>query len=209
VSRSFKTGAARTPNVDGMQANELMAAAAPQAERVVTGVREDQLDLPTPCAEWTVRRLVNHLIMWSGRINALSAARQPIPADFKDGETDFVAGGDWGQDFAESLGKAVATWSQPGALDGTTSMGRMDMPAEMVVQMLFGELVFHVWDLAKATGQPFECDDELAEAARKVVEMFEQGREHGVYAGVITVPDDASALDKALALSGRDPNWAA
>ena len=99
----------------------------------------------------------------------------------------------------------MATWSQPGALDGSTSVGRMDMPAEMVVKMFFGELVFHVWDLAKATGQPFECSAEVAEGARQVVELFEQGREHGVYAEVVALSDDATPLDKALALSGRRP----
>ena len=196
-------------SVLGMRSNELMAAAAPQAERVVAGVREDQLDNPTPCAEWTVRRLLNHLLLWSGTINALAAKREPIPGDLKDGETDYVAEPGWAKEFARSLDSAVAAWSAPGALEGTTSMGRSDMPAEVVVQMLFGELVFHVWDLAKATGQPFECSEELAEAARRVVEMFESGREHGVYKPVVDVPADASALDKALALSGRDPNWSA
>ncbi|TDP96180.1 TIGR03086 family metal-binding protein [Labedaea rhizosphaerae] len=192
-----------------MRSNELMAAAAPQAKRVVAGVRDDQLDAPTPCSQWTVRRLLNHLLLWSGTINALAAKREPIPVDLKDGETDYVAEPGWAKQFAQSLDDAVAAWSEPGALEGTTSMGRSDMPAEVVVKMLFGELVFHVWDLARATGQPFDCDEELAEAARQVVEMFEQGREHGVYQAVVPVPDDASTLDKALALSGRDPDWSA
>lgn len=192
-----------------MQPNELMAAAAPQAERIVAGVRDDQLDNPTPCAEWTVRRLLNHLLLWSGTINALAAKREAVPGDLKDGETDYVGRPGWAEEFARSLDEAVAAWSKPGALEGSTSMGNMDMQADMVVKMLFGELVFHIWDLAKATGQPFDCDDDLAEAARQVVEMFEFGRDSGVYAPVVSLPDDASTLDKALALSGRDPNWSA
>lgn len=192
-----------------MQPNELMAAAAPQAERIVAGIRADQLDAPTPCAEWTVRRLLNHLMLWSGTINALAAKREPIPGDLEDGKTDYVGKPGWAEEFAQSLDKAVVAWSGPGALEGGTSMGRADMPAEMVVHMLFGELVFHIWDLARATGQSFELSDELAQAARGVVEMFEFGRDKGVYAAVVNLPDDASAWDKALALSGRDPNWSA
>jgi uncharacterized protein (TIGR03086 family) len=192
-----------------MQSNELMAAAAPQAGRIVAGVSDDQLDASTPCSEWTVRRLLNHLLLWSGTINALAAKREVIPGDLKDGETDYLGKPGWAKEFAQSLDEAVTAWSKPGALEGDTSMGRMDMPADMVVRMLFGELVFHIWDLAKATGQPFEVSEELARAAHGVVEMFESGREHGVYATVVDLPDNASTLDKALALSGRDPNWSA
>jgi uncharacterized protein (TIGR03086 family) len=192
-----------------MQSNELMAAAAPQAERIVAGVRDDQLDASTPCAQWTVRRLLNHVLLWSGTINALAAKREAIPGDLKDGETDYVGKPGWAKEFAQSLDEAVAAWSKPGALEGEMSMGSMDMPADMAVRMLFGELVFHIWDLAKATGQPVEFSEELAQAAHEVVEMFESGREHGVYGAVVDLPGDASTLDKALALSGRDPNWSA
>jgi len=68
--------------------------------------------------------------------------------------------------------------------------------------------VLHGWDVAKATGQDYRCDDYVAQNVLKTVEA--QGdlfRQYQGFAAVVPVPDDATAFDRALALSGRDPQW--
>jgi uncharacterized protein (TIGR03086 family) len=68
--------------------------------------------------------------------------------------------------------------------------------------------VLHGWDLAKATGQELTVDPDLAEAVHAgVIEFAEQGKDYGIFGDPVPVPDSASVLDRALAHSGRDPNW--
>ena len=74
--------------------------------------------------------------------------------------------------------------------------------------MLIMEMVLHGWDIAKATGQDYHCDGELAQALLDTVhaqgDMF---RQYQGFAAVVPVPADASTFDRALSLSGRDPDW--
>ncbi|GAB2642821.1 hypothetical protein ABI214_13375 [Prescottella soli] len=63
--------------------------------------------------------------------------------------------------------------------------------------MTIDELVVHAWDLARATGQPFESDPASVEAGRE-----------GLYGPVIPIPADAPDLDRLLGYAGRDPRWA-
>ena len=64
------------------------------------------------------------------------------------------------------------------------------------------------WDLAQATGQSYRCDDDVAEVThRSMTDMGEQGRQMGIYAAPLPVADGAPAFARALALSGRDPQW--
>ncbi|GAB1694669.1 hypothetical protein KRM28CT15_64720 [Krasilnikovia sp. M28-CT-15] len=88
------------------------------------------------------------------------------------------------------------------------NMGDMEMPAPMIASMLTSDLVIHGWDLARAAGQDYQCDDDVAELAHRfVVDMGEQGRQMGIYAAPLSVADGVPVFDKALALSGRDPHW--
>ncbi len=84
----------------------------------------------------------------------------------------------------------------------------MELPAPMIGGMVLGEFVVHGWDLARATGQEPEWDDEVLSFVYRELEMTaEQGREMGVYANRVAVPDTASLLDKLLGMTGRDPLW--
>ncbi len=186
-----------------------MARAAASAVALARTLDPDQLDRPTNCPDWTVRDLANHLTLWSGVVSERSARRLPPPGDGSEAETlDFTAGGDWPDVFADRVGRAVAAWDAPGALDGDTVMMGDPRPAVFIHDMLFGELVLHGWDLAAATGLPFQVDEDLAGAALACVEaLAEQGREWGVFGPEVVAPPDATTLERALALSGRDPAW--
>jgi hypothetical protein len=70
---------------------------------------------------------------------------------------------------------------------------------------VFGEFVVHSWDLAKATGRPWACDEDVADAA--TAGMAEQGRQIGIFGPEVPVPASAPALDRLAGLTGRDPDW--
>ncbi|MBM7772596.1 uncharacterized protein (TIGR03086 family) [Actinokineospora baliensis] len=185
----------------------LMARATASVVAVAASVTPDQFDLPTPCPEWTVRDLANHLTLWSGIVAERVARRLPAPEDgSEDQEADFSD--QWPARFIDGATRAARAWDQPGALEGETSMMGGPRPAKYFYDMLLGELVLHGWDLAAATGQPFEVDQELAAYARDgAAGIAEQAREYEVFGPEVTVAADAPALEQALAVSGRDPRW--
>lgn len=72
------------------------------------------------------------------------------------------------------------------------------------------EMLLHGWDVALATGQPLNVSQELsAELLGCLTPTLDQGRDFHVYGPEVVVSADASAFTRALALSGRDPDWSA
>lgn len=190
-----------------MTMRTLVASAAEAAARVMLAVPADRLDAPTPCPDWDVRALVNHMVFWSGRIEG-AARKQPPPAD-PAGARDFTADGDWAERYAQNVRKAAVAWSDPAAWEGTTDVtGRGPMPAAVVGGIVFVECVLHGWDLAVATGQQAEFDDDVVRTAYEHLERTaEAGRRYGAFGPQVAVPDTAPLFDRLLGLSGRDPHW--
>ncbi|WP_018683074.1 TIGR03086 family metal-binding protein [Actinokineospora enzanensis] len=170
-------------------------------------VTRDQFDLPTPCPEWTVQKLANHLTLWSGIVAERTATRTPPPDDGTEDEANDHTT-DWPTRFIDTATRAAQAWDAPGGLDGDTVMMGDPTPARNLHDMLLAELVLHGWDLAKATGHPFDIDPDIAETAHQgTLALADQAREYGYFGPEITIPDPASPLDHALATSGRDPSW--
>jgi uncharacterized protein (TIGR03086 family) len=81
-------------------------------------------------------------------------------------------------------------------------------PAADVGAMLLMETALHGWDVARATGQEFSTDDQTAEALEDIVQaQAELFRKYQGFADAVEPPKNATAFDRALTLSGRDPNW--
>ena len=81
-------------------------------------------------------------------------------------------------------------------------------PAADVAALLIAEMVLHGWDAAKASGQRYAARDDVAAAVLNAVranaELF---RKYQGFADAVEVPGDATTFDRALGLSGRDPQW--
>ncbi|WP_405999234.1 TIGR03086 family metal-binding protein [Streptomyces sp. NBC_00829] len=181
--------------------SNLLEAAAGRAVPVVRGITDGQLADPTPCAEYDVRTLVDHLMQVVINFQALAARKE---ADFS--SVRHYTDGDWRSRFADETGVLVAAWAVPGAEEGTA--GTMGLPARTVGHMVLGDLTVHAWDLARATGQEFTPDpvvvDELVPSLAAMAPMARKG---GVFGEPVPVPDDAPGFDKVLAMTGRDPHW--
>jgi uncharacterized protein (TIGR03086 family) len=182
-------------------------AAAPMVE-IVRNVKPDQLGARTPCAQYDVRKLINHLLFWGPSLEG--AARKvsvPPPAE---AETDVdLTEGDWAGALEAQVDRCVAAWMEPGAWEGVTHMGGpTELPAPLVGGMVVGELVVHGWDLARATGQRPAWDEELlGYVLDEVAKSAEFGRQMGVYGPEVDVPASSPTLDRVLGLTGRDPAW--
>ncbi|WP_412739938.1 TIGR03086 family metal-binding protein [Krasilnikovia sp. MM14-A1259] len=175
------------------------------AAAVVRGVKPEQFGGPTPCQDWDVRTLTNHLLQV---VSALSLAGRREAVQGELWAQDLMSSQGWADRFDEEGRAAVGAWADATAWDGTVTMGDMAMPSLMIASMLASDLAIHGWDLARATGQDYRCDDDVAELAHRfVADMGEQGRQMGIYAAPLSVADGGAVFDKALALSGRDPQW--
>lgn len=191
-----------------MQEHSLMRMAAAPTVQIARNIRGDQLSAPTPCSEYDVHKLVNHLLFWGPSLEA--AARKQSVASPTASEQDVdLADSDWKVTFEAQTDRLVSSWSEPEAWEGMTQMGSpMQLPARMIGGMVLGELVVHGWDLARATGQePTWDDDILAYVYKEAEQTAEQGRQMGIYRDRVPVPDEAPLLDRILGLTGRDPNW--
>ncbi|MFA1551284.1 TIGR03086 family metal-binding protein [Actinomadura chokoriensis] len=190
-----------------MDVRSRMLPAAEAAARIVLEVPAARMDDPTPCPDWDVRGLVNHLILWNGRGEA-AAHRAPVTGPGED--HDFTAEPGWAERFGEQARKTAEAWQDPAAWEGRTSLSGTGegMPAEFIAGILFVECVLHGWDLAVATGRDPGFSPEVVRTAwDQVVPMAEMSRRYGVFGAEVPVPEDAPLLDRVLGASGRDPHW--
>jgi uncharacterized protein (TIGR03086 family) len=88
-----------------------------------------------------------------------------------------------------------------------TRAGGVDLPGQVGRLVALDELVLHGWDLARATGQSYDCDDATADACMAFVAGFDEGGTPGLFGPAVGVGPDASAFEQVLARSGRDPQW--
>lgn len=114
------------------------------ANRLVAGVG-DQWEAQTPCSEWNVQQLVNHM---AGTTKTMVAsAKREAP-----GEGDEHLGDDPVASFAAAASAAMAAWRADGATEGDVQVP-FEMPAQVALSVNVLDIGTHVWDLATATGQ--------------------------------------------------------
>ncbi|HZE41899.1 MAG TPA: TIGR03086 family metal-binding protein [Stackebrandtia sp.] len=180
---------------------DLYDAAAAVTIPLVRGVTDDQLDAPTPCRDYAVRDLVNHLY---GVMVEFQKSARGEPMDFAS-ETDHLEG-DWREGFAAETRKVIDAWCRPGTTDGVEET--FGMPRAVIGRMPLFDLTVHGWDLARSTGQEFRPDagvvDDVYALARQ---LAPQGQQMGMFAESVAVSDDAPTVDRLIGLLGRDPNW--
>jgi uncharacterized protein (TIGR03086 family) len=189
----------------------LMAAAAAEAARVVAGAAKAakaantvNLEQTTPCTDWDLRTLLNHMILWTSYSAERRAYGESVAEELM--SKDFTAEPGYAQAYETQIAKAVDAWSKPEAWEGDRNVMGSGTPAADIAAMLIAEMVLHGWDIAQATGQDYHCDDAVARNVLKTVEaQGELFRQYQGFAAIVPVPDDATAFDRALALSGRDP----
>ena len=183
-----------------------MAAAAAQAARVVSGAPDAPEATTTPCADWDLRTLLNHTILWTSYSAERRAHGESVAEELM--TKDFTAEPGYQAAYTAQIGRAVQAWSDPRAWEGDIGVMGDATPAADVAAMLIMEMVLHGWDVAQATGQEYTCEATVAEAVLETVQaQAELFRKYEGFKDATNVPDDASALDRALALSGRDLQW--
>jgi uncharacterized protein (TIGR03086 family) len=183
-----------------------------EVARLLDGVTDDHLTGPTPCEGTPVAAMLDHLMgltlafTWAAEKSA--AEHGPTgPGRAKAEALD----PHWRSMLPERLTALAEAWRPPSAWEGMTEAGGVTMPAEVTGVVALDEVVLHGWDLARATGQAFDCDPASAEAVLGFTERSAQpdqaAMREGLFGPVVPVPADAPVLDRALGFAGRDPAW--
>jgi len=191
------------PDLDLRPATQRMAG-------ILAGVPDDALDGPTPCEGMTLGQLIGHVDGFA-QVFTLSArkdlgpmtATPPSPDD-----ADLEPG--WQQRAADHLAELGEAWQADDAWQGMTQAGGVDLPGSVAGRVVLDELVVHGWDVARATGQPYNPDEAYLREVEATIEQLRDGNTGevpGLFGPTVAVPNGASALERVLALTGRDASW--
>jgi uncharacterized protein (TIGR03086 family) len=181
---------------DSPPADELECAEATFAvlQHVLHGIADDDLAKQTPCREFDVASLTDHLMNSITVIGGAAGAQTP-----ERDQTDSVE-----RQVVLAARPALDAWKRRG-LDGNVAFGSNEAPAKMMAGILCLEFLVHAWDYAAALGREVPAPDSLSDyvmgLARNIITP--QGRTNAGFDDPIEVPDDASALDQLLAFTGR------
>jgi uncharacterized protein (TIGR03086 family) len=181
-----------------------------QLTRLVRGVRDEQLDAPTPCSESAVRDLLDHVDGLAAAFTAAASKQQPPGGSQAPSADGSRLGTDWRDRIVRRLSDLAGAWRDEAAWTGMTEAGGVPLPGEVAGVIALNEVVVHGWDIAVATDQDFTVDPELLAAARGFVQSSVDENPNGtpgLFGPPVDVPDEASMLDRLVALAGRDPAW--
>ena len=184
----------------------LLGRAVDEVSRLVQGTSEDQLGVQTPCAEWKVRDLINH-VTGGSTMFAISAETGDVPDELM-GKlmTEDQLGDDFKQSFKDASTRAMAAFSKPGIMEQTVKLPFGEMPAGIAATIAVFDLTTHACDLAQATGQQVQ-DAELVDIALDAGKQMigPDLRVPGVFGPEVPCEESASSVDKLLAFAGRLP----
>lgn len=177
------------------------------AATIVAGVRADQTGLPTPCPEYDVAVLVDHLVGAGHRAVELGRGVAPTGDEFPHVELAEAP------DELRATGKeSAAVWADDANLDRTLTMPWGETyTGRTLVDMYLAELAAHAWDLARATGQVDRIDPALGSpalaAARAMLkpeyrDLMSSGSPFGAE---VPAPEGATDYERFVAFMGRDP----
>ncbi|MEU9147161.1 TIGR03086 family metal-binding protein [Streptomyces sp. NPDC048349] len=163
----------------------------------------DQWDAPTPCTEWNVRALVNHVTGEQLWIPPLVSEGRTVQ-ELGDAFSGDVLGEDPVAAWDVASAAAHAAFAAPGALDRTVTLSYGPAPARAYCSELTADCVVHTWDLSRAIGADDRLPDGLVEFSIKEVMPYADGlAASGMYAAPLVVPAGANAQTRLLGLLGR------
>jgi len=168
---------------------------------LLRAARPEQLGAPTPCSEYDVQALMNHMV---GSIQFFAAGANERTSN---GDFTAVTSDDPGTDFHAAAADMINGW-RTGGVERTIRLAIGELPAQLVLDMAIMEFVTHGCDLAKATGQPVPFSEAeltltLQRAHATLPEHFRgEGKAFG---HLVEVSPDAPAVDRLLAFMGRQP----
>lgn len=162
----------------------------------------------TPDEQWDVADLVAHLVhehLWAPPLLhglELEAAAGAVD----DARAASGDGADLSKAWDEAAAGSADAFAEAGALDRTVHLTRGATSARRYLEEMVFDLVVHSWDLGTAIGYAEPLPKGIVEPVYAQAKDFGDLSASGMFDAPVPVPDDASTLDKLVALTGRDPS---
>jgi uncharacterized protein (TIGR03086 family) len=197
----------------------LFATAVQIAEPIIAGVHPDQFDLPSPCIEFDVKGLLDHLVFVLHRVAALGRGDDA----FSPNSMPAVVHTDHAADWRVAAAEVEAVWSDDAKLSDTVVLPWASMSGAAMLSMYISEITTHSWDIAKATGQHPQWDDAVCRLALDAMHrdlpmedrtpMWDAFKATAPanfqfdppFANAVAVSRDAPLIDQLVAWTGRQP----
>lgn len=184
------------PGPDAAPADELAGAEAACAvlAQALHHISSDELSNPTPCSEFDVAQLTDHLLNSITVLGGAAGAQFPARDGSDSPERQVIA----------AARPALDAWHRHG-LHGTVTVGPNELPATLVAGILSLEFLVHAWDYATATGRTVDAAEPLAEYVLDLAHTIitPAGRVRAGFDQPVDVADSASALHRLIAFTGR------
>lgn len=161
---------------------------------VIAGLRPDQLDEPTPCDEFSVRGVLEHMIGGATMFAAAYRGEAPAEPDFANPITGV-------QSALSDLADAITA---PGALGRTIQAPFGESDGENFARFVVLDGLVHGWDLATATGQSYDPPRDLVVAATAFAKQaLDPLRDGQTFKSAVEPAAEATPIDRLAAYTGR------
>lgn len=199
----------------------LFVAAVDIATPIIAGVRPEHLGLPSPCHDYNVKGLLDHLVFVLYRVAAIGRGQEAFaPGSLGDPVVEHV---DWAADWLTAADAVDDVWSDDALLATTVVLPWATMTGADVLAMYVSEITTHTWDVATATGQQPRWEDAVCQLALDTMRrdlpmadrtpMWDAFRAtapanlqfDAPFANAVAVSSDAPLIDQLVAWTGRQP----
>ncbi|HWU31267.1 MAG TPA: TIGR03086 family metal-binding protein [Marmoricola sp.] len=158
---------------------------------ILRNLKESDRTLPTPCVEFTVHDLAEHLMGSLISLGSMAGVEIAAPEGSLEHKVSTLAA------------DALEPWR---TFDLSGNVIGREIPAAFAVNIFAIEFVLHAWDFAQATGQELHVSDEVVNYVTQLAEVvIPVARPNGSFADELAASPDASPLERLAALSGRRP----
>lgn len=174
-------------------------------------ISPDQLALPTPCAEWNLAQLLDHMTVQNLGFAAAAAGNGADEAVWATGarRDDPVA------DYLDSAIAVTGAFATPDVLGRSLTLPELSsehaFTGEQAIIMHTVDSVVHAWDVARAIGRSISPDPDLVQFTVDIAEQIPDGDDRAApgahFAPRVSVAGDVTAVERMLALLGRSPGW--
>ncbi|ATY10438.1 TIGR03086 family protein [Amycolatopsis sp. AA4] len=189
-------------------------AASSEFDRRLSSVRPEQWTAPTPCAEWNVRQLVNHMVR--GNLNYVDLLAGGTREQFLHMRDADALGDDPFAAYPASVRLVADAFGRPGALEQVLDYPLGKVTGHQALAVRATDSAVHAWDLAQALGVDDRLDPALVAWISENLEMIYAGlaespvaadTTHRFFAEPGVLSEPASLQERLLHLMGRNPGW--
>ena len=183
---------------------DLLGRVTPVTHQLIESLDDDDWSAPTPCPEWTVLELIEHVVSGLQQFADVGAG-----AEFDPSARASVTPTDALSAFQDAASRMLSIWSDPAVAGRMHSMPWGDTPGASLIGFMVMEQLAHGWDLARATGRTPAYDDDLATEALVLAEANDDPsiRVPGMFGPIVSVDADGPTIDRVAGFLGRDPDW--